>query len=56
MTTSSLYDYDQLRTISTADVCGYKAVHQHNPNLVADVIAERNRRRMVKEVNERIWS
>jgi hypothetical protein len=47
---------DGLRVMRTGTVHGYPMVCLHNPGLIAEVIAERAVRRMIRQANERLFS
>jgi hypothetical protein len=47
---------DGLRVMRTGTVRGYRMVCLHNPGLIAEVIAERAVRRMIRQANERLFS
>jgi hypothetical protein len=47
---------DGLRVMRTGTVRGYRMVCLHNPGLIAEVIAAKTVRRMIRQTNERIWS
>jgi hypothetical protein len=46
---------DGLRVMRTGTVRGYRMVCLHNPGLIAEVIAARAVRRMIRQANERLF-
>jgi len=47
---------DGLRVMRTGTVRGYRMVCLHNPSLIAEVIAAKAVRRIIRQANERMFS
>jgi hypothetical protein len=47
---------DGLRVMRTGDLHGYPVVCLHNPGLIAEAIAAKAVRRMIRQANERVFS